>query len=77
MADIKNLAAVELGRLGGKASAAALTEEQRIQRARNAALARGKKLSRQRLKEIARGAAMARVEKNRREKESKDEEQIA
>lgn len=36
----KNQAAVELGSLGGKASAARLTKEQRIERATRAGLAR-------------------------------------
>jgi hypothetical protein len=73
----KNQAAVELGKLGGKASAAALTDAQRKQRARNAALARSKKLSTQRLKEIARIGGLARAEKRRLEKKSQNRKRIA
>jgi hypothetical protein len=40
MAKKKNRAAVELGRKGGKASAERLTQEQRKEKARNAAKAR-------------------------------------
>jgi hypothetical protein len=43
MAKKKNLAAVELGRRGGKTSAERLTEEQRREKARKAAQARWSK----------------------------------
>jgi hypothetical protein len=43
MAKKKNRAAVELGRKGGKASAARLTDEQRKEKARKAAQARWRK----------------------------------
>jgi hypothetical protein len=60
----KNPAAVALGRLGGKkggkARAAALTPEERVESARKAAKARGEQLSSRRRQEIARKAAAAR-----------------
>lgn len=56
----KNPSAVNLGRLGGRASANALTDAQRADRARKAGQARKKALTPEERSEIARKAAKAR-----------------
>lgn len=68
----KNKAAQELGTLGGKARAKALTSTERSEIARQGAKARASKLSKAERSEIARKAVQARIAKQKQQGKGKN-----